>query len=199
MRWRWAGLLSLLFVGFSEAAEPKYKLGDIPDTAPTRRDEDEDPRPEEIMEQKFQADLHKNIAEYFFMKGKQAMTSGNKEQAEAYFDRVLILVPNHEGARAELQAIVKSYDAPKGPAAPLAPEPSEPPQSEPIKKMRENPAINKEKSNKLYIEALAATQEDHREQAIKLCQQALALDPSNQQAERMLKRLIPVPTATPTP
>jgi tetratricopeptide (TPR) repeat protein len=192
-------ILLLAFAVPAFANEPKLKLGDLPDPQDKQRSMDEDPHPKEVMEEKFQGDLHKNIAEVFYMKGRQALEAGNLDIAEGYFDRALILVPDHEGARKSLAEVLKSYDPPAASTVSLAPSvlPTPSPSSTaPLRKAKgkkENPDESKNLAEKIYIAALTAVQSGQKDQAIALCQQALALDPEHQPAQRMLKRLIPNP------
>ena len=48
---------------------------------------------------------------------------------------------------------------------------------------------NRKKSDDLYIEALGASQQGNSDKALTLCRQALRLNPTNLQAQRMLERL----------
>jgi tetratricopeptide (TPR) repeat protein len=48
---------------------------------------------------------------------------------------------------------------------------------------------NRKKSDQIYADALAASQQGNNDRALMLCRQALRTDPSNLQAQRMLERL----------
>lgn len=268
--------LSLLLISFSvgalRAAEPAYKLGDIPSPGEKSR-LDKKRRGEEPLDPPDKAALAAQIAEEFYQQGLTAMNEGRLEQAEGYFDRVLILIPDHSGAKSGIETVMKAYEEPSVTLSTptinraflenlesdleqaysqddleragelieeiLAVEPDH----KGAKKRRvainrklfdqalvragEREKVgdlqgaidallvaygyrrdagirtqlqdlrirlaheNEDRSDTLYVDALAASQEGRTDEAIELCRQSLALNPKNAQAKRMMERLTP--------
>lgn len=186
----WSGtLLCLVTTVFAE--EPKYKIWNVPDSRDEFKIDDEESRPAEVVEAKIQSELPKQIADAYVLKGQRALKEGRLEQAEMYFDQALKAVPNHPGAKEGMKTLMMSWE-PK-PVATQTPQAASKPNEESDQKRKERLKASKEKSKKLYVDALTASQGGKVDLAISLCQEALEWDPSNQQAKRMLSRLIPGP------
>jgi tetratricopeptide (TPR) repeat protein len=167
------------------AADQKYRLGES--------SESEGESEKTTVESDRQ--VADEMAEEFYRLGTQALEEGNFEKAEGYFDRVLILKPNHKGAKDGINRIMKSYDqsSEKKPVTENKPEPIKKKETAPRPRLqtpRAKPTeADRQKSDQLYIEALSANQTGNTEEAIRLCKESLALNPNNPQAKRMLDRL----------
>src|SRR5258706_12280942 len=105
-------LLPLAIVIFSiptiYGANQKYKLGDVPNSSEKKANEQK--ALDNEGEQEENARLVQEVAEEFYQKGLNALTEGNFEQAEGYFDRVLILKPNHKGTRDGIEIVMKKLE-----------------------------------------------------------------------------------------
>jgi tetratricopeptide (TPR) repeat protein len=268
-----------VFVLFAGAAcAERMKLGDLPqDTGKTTPKEQEfpglDTEAQPGTAPAAEKPLEDNVAEEFYQKGMKALNEGRMEQAEAFFDRVLVIKPNHKGAQEGIAYIMQTLEDPK-PSTPIAkPDPkiqlleklqrdldteikkdnwdeanavaakmlaidpnhaaaktklglikqklhdaavdrakeresqgdyagaidayrsaqsfrNDPLIPEIINGLRRKMAENKGKeSEAFYLQALQKSQEGKIDEAIALCKQALAKNPDNFQAQRMLDRL----------
>jgi tetratricopeptide (TPR) repeat protein len=274
--------MMLVFSASLWATDPELKprLGDLPETSPdTSHSKKRNGETEPSIEDNHQ--IIRDVVDDFYQKGLKAFQAGDLATAEGYFDRVLVIRPQHRGARVGIDQIMKTYDQ----STPLPEEPKTDPTQKLIQNRlaameskiasgedeqaaviaREILAIdpnhngtrrrqaqinrrlhllavnraqereeagdeqgaidayllamnygkdeslahkvaslrqalhekNKVRSNELYLEALAAVQLDDAFEAIKYCRRALALDPKNLQAQRMLERLASISQAKP--
>lgn len=100
-------ILIVLLTCESGARAERQRLGDLPEKDPNSKNnktKENDLTPEEKQR------MMSGVIDTFYQKGKQAMADGRLEQAEAFFDRVLILQPNHAGARRNLRRIFQIID-----------------------------------------------------------------------------------------
>lgn len=67
--------------------------------------------------------LEDNVAEEFYQKGLKALNDGELEQAETFFDRVLVIKPNHKGAQEGIAYIMQTLEDPQPPKVAPAPNP----------------------------------------------------------------------------
>lgn len=258
----------------AQGADSKYKIGDLPTDDQTSQERKASKNNAEL-ETPDTAKLANDIAEEFYEKGMRALNEGNLELAEGYFDRVLILIPRHQGAKEGIDKIMKAYEQPQNSPSDSArskvigdlegrmnsryqagdlegadeisekilaidPQNKSAHQKQNLirkelfdravaradqresagdvtgsidalkvalsyrnelavrQRMRELQEklsqANVAQSDKLYIEALAASQDGDTDKAVTLCRQALRLNPANEQAKRMLARLVPKAT-----
>jgi tetratricopeptide (TPR) repeat protein len=176
----------------SAQAEQRRTLKDLPDPKEKVATPEDEPA-FDPMSRKEKAQLVQEMAEEFFQMGSEALTQGNLEKAEGYFDRVLVLSPDHKGAREGIELIMKSYAPPQVATEPARPKPPVIKRREPVNRSEANEKVEEEedieKSNQLYVEALQANQTGNIEEARKLCQRSLSYNRGNLQAKRMLDRL----------
>lgn len=90
----------------------RIKLKDLP--------HEEDPKEKK---EKGAEPLVENVAEEFYQKGLNALKEDRLDQAEAYFDRALILQPKHRGAREGIELIMKILETPAAPQVVSTPDP----------------------------------------------------------------------------
>lgn len=266
--------LSVLLLVSALNAE-RIRLGDLP-----KKSEEKDKKkapPPDILSPEDKKKLVDEVSEEFYQRGLSAMRNGRLGQAEAYFDRVLVLQPGHAGAKRGLALIMQHYEKTDPPPAPK-PSPTKPdpkltlmeklekeldhrmtngeweeaeeaaakilavdPENgrvkqktgtirrnlfqravnraeereragdtegaldayqlawgyvkdgaigEKIEKLKRQLAeAHEKKSEKFYLDALAATQNGKDEEAMRLCKLALSYNPRHIQARRMLDRL----------
>ncbi len=181
----------------TQAAEQKYRLSDIPTPEEKARMEKNE-RVQEESATGSEAEVAHEMANEFYQLGLKALNEGNLEQAEGYFDRALILKPNHKEAKDSIEYIMQTYEQPKEKTVLPKPSTPDPERSEPRPKtipvLKERTEEDLKKSDLLYLEALSANQTGNTEDALKLCKRALVLNPNNLQAKRMLQRLVPKST-----
>lgn len=156
-------------------ASSKIKLGDVPEdptnqepnkikdvlkdkVAPEAADE------EGSIEENYQ--LIRDVTEEFYQKGLKALNSNDLGTAEAYFDRVLTIKPNHVGAKKGIDAIMKAYE-----------------DTTPVNnKVDPKIALIKKLEDKLYEKL---SDEDY-EEAAGVANEILAIDPNNKVAKQKL-------------
>ncbi len=180
----------------------KLRLGDIPDEQEKREQqkkrkqnkEDQDMTPEE---KKLVVDQLANDA---YRKGVLAKKNHHWIDAEKYFEKTLLLSPNHLAAKQNLETVrqaiaqQKTAETPKAMAAPAEPT-TKKPKAMPAEGPKPAPTISlppgeaKQKADALYREALELNRNGDYERAYTACQEALKYDPSNLQAQRMAERL----------
>lgn len=259
-----SGLFCFILAGPLTGAQ-KLRLGDLPQESQALSEEDR-----KKLQKK---QLAEEVANEFYEKGLQALRDGKIEQAEGFFDRAIILNPDHEGARKGIEFIMKSYEGAEKRVEEekkkkqadlinaliqdlsqkieagkldeandvaekiLAIDPKNKTAGKKIKEIQRKGYLeavgrakkhekagaykkaieayqdsmaykkdasarhkikklkkkiaerNRKKSEELYLKALAVIQEDKVSEAMDLCKKALALDPENLQAQRMLSRL----------
>jgi tetratricopeptide (TPR) repeat protein len=116
----------LVFCAGGVHAERK-KLGDLPEDSKkkvTKEPEYLPPaEPEPAISPVMEKPLEDNVAEEFYQKGMKALDEGRMEQAEALFDRALVLKPNHKGAQEGIAYIMQTLEDPKPPAPVVKPDP----------------------------------------------------------------------------
>lgn len=270
--------LGVLILSAGGVRAERIKLGDLPQDTQKKTYKDTDfpgeaTAAETAVNATAEKPLEDNVAEEFYQKGMKALNEGRMEQAEAFFDRALVIKPNHKGAQEGIAYIMQTLEDPK-PSTPIAkPDPkiqlmeklqreleaeikkdnwdeahavaakilaidpnqtlaktkltlikqklhdaavqraqekesqgdfagaidayrsaqsfrNDPLIPEIINGLRRKIADNKGKeSEAFYLQALQKSQEGQIDEAISLCKRALALNPDNFQAQRMLDRL----------
>ena len=114
--------------------------------------------------------LVENVVEEFYQKGKIALKAGKLEQAETYFDRVLILNPNHRDAQEGINLIMRLYEEPE-------------PQNKEIVSKKDP---KKTLVTKLLNQLNQAFKKNKFEEAETLAKKIIAIDPTNAVAKKRL-------------
>lgn len=179
------------------------RLGDIRDKQPKDERAKKNQAGDEAYTPEEKKQLVTELSDDYYKKGVAALRQDQLSEAKAYFEKVLALSPNHSRAREHMSTIKKMSAEkrktmnPQPPATPSIPIEEKP---SPVKKatsqkilspemVRKKTELDKQGSDELYYQALAASQNKEKVQALDLCRQALKLNPSNLQAQRMLDRL----------
>jgi tetratricopeptide (TPR) repeat protein len=271
-------MAALALLSVSNVHAERRKLGDLPEEVKKNPQQELQIIDADVdVSTAAEKPLEDNVAEEFYQKGLKALNEGRLEQAEGFFDRVLVIKPNHKGAQEGIAYIMQTLEDPKPPAPPVKTDPkiellqklqakledqiakenweeahavaakmlaidpnhaaakskltlikqklhdaaveraqeqeaqgdyagaidayrnaqsyrTDPMIPEIITGLRKKIAEQKEKkSEALYLEALQKSQDGKTDEAIALCKQALAANPDNFQAQRMLDRLQPRP------
>ncbi len=97
-------------------ATEKYHLG-AEESLPPEKPRKKKPPSEEMTPEERKA-LVDEVAEDFYNKGVKAMNEGRYNQAEAFFDRALILDPHHQGARDGTERLMKMMEGPEAESDP---------------------------------------------------------------------------------
>lgn len=104
----------------------KMRLGDVSDPSEKKGRKGAAGEPSTVEERR---ELMSQVVDDFYRKGVTALSSGQWEIAEDYFDRVLTLDPQHKGARFGLTKVLERYQAEEARHAPARKE--GPPKSTP--------------------------------------------------------------------
>lgn len=103
-------IFSLSLTSLSNAAT-KPRLGDIPVEKETTLPKKETPKKDsQEMTIEEHNQIKNDVAEDFYKKGLLAVEAGRYEEAEGYFDRVLILKPRHQGAKEGIEFVLKKLE-----------------------------------------------------------------------------------------
>lgn len=132
---RLKSVLMLIGLGLSisaTAVAERKKLGDLPvegkkQLKPNEANMDPVAEPIEVVpatavEKTIEKPLEDDVAEEFYQKGLKALDEGRLEQAEALFDRALIIKPSHKGAQEGIAYIMQTLEDPKPPAPAVKPD-----------------------------------------------------------------------------
>lgn len=168
---------AIVAVGGSPVAGQRYRLGDIPDESKR------DPLPLSgtagVGEEPDQP-LFDEVAEEFYGKAVAALKAGKVRVAESYFDRVLILKPDHGQAREGIRLIMKMRERDTG-------------RRKRGSKAAPNVDPKEQLTRSLLKELNAAYAARDWSRADRLAGQVLAIDPGNHPAlekRRAIKRVL---------